>query len=349
MRIAMIIPSLSQTGPGIVARDLCVEFVKLGHMCRIFYFDEKYGLDLPCDSQKIEFTGDGIDFKEWDIIHTHGYRPDAYVYRQRNKISKFSCKLVSTLHQPIIVKELQKTYSYPKALIGSILWHRNLSCQNHIAVLNNEVLQQLPITLREKASIVFNGRSFKRNEIDVEDKNLLANIASQYKIIGTNSQIIKRKGLEQIIQALAHLPDFAFVAVGDGEEKQNLLRLAKTINVSDRCFFLGYRKNSTDYLQFYDIFLMCTRSEGFPLALIEAAAEGKSCVISNIQILKDIMSDEIVEFYNLDDIQSLVGSIIKASHDKEGKGVKLQEYYKSNLTSEAMAQRYINIYKSNGL
>ena len=75
------------------------------------------------------------------------------------------------------------------------------------------------------------------NDINNEkDYCLIKNLKSKYRIIGTNSGINKRKGLEQIIKALPLLPDYAFIAVGDGEERNKLIELAGKLKVSERDF-----------------------------------------------------------------------------------------------------------------
>ena len=133
------------------------------------------------------------------------------------------------------------------------------------------------------------------------------------------------------------------MAIGDGDQKQKLEKLAQKLNVDKRCIFLGFRSNSTDYLPFFDKFIMCTRSEGFPLALIEAASQGIPTVLSDIPILKAVVDDSMVDFYHLDDIDSLVSSI---NNDNLKKGEVLKNFYESELTARSMAERYLKIYNS---
>lgn len=341
MKIAMIIPSLAQTGPGIVARDLCNEYIKKGYYCEIFYFDDKFGLETNCKTTKLNPTYK-LNINDWDIIHTHGYRPDKYIYDYYKDVKYRKCKFITTLHQPISALELSKTYNIAKSLVGSIIWHKNLKAIDHIVVLNSDTYNNLPTTIQKKSSIIYNGRSFSVNEISETEKDFFLDLKSKYKIIGTASSITKRKGLEQIIKALPHLPNCVFVAVGGGKEKGELLKLAEKLCVSERCFFLGFKSNSTDYLRYFDIFVMCTRSEGFPLALIEAASQGISTVLSNIPILKAIVSEDLVNFYKLDDISSLVDSIKDALLNN--KGTDLKKFYNKNLTAEIMASKYLNLY-----
>lgn len=338
----MIVPSLAQKGPCIVARDLCEQFTIMGHYCELLYFDDIFGLKTTCKTTKISRIRD-INPDQWDIIHSHGFRPDHFCYRLSKDSMFDKCKLVSTQHQPITIKELNKTFPILKSIIGSLLWTKYIKKFHSIVVLNSDTYNHLPNSLKPKTSIIFNGRSIEINPIGQEDKVKLQSLQKQYKIIGTHSVIIKRKGLEQMIKALPLLPEYAFVAIGDGEDRKNLESLAQTMNVSERCIFMGYKANSVDYLPFFDIFVMCTRSEGFPLALIEAASQGLPTVLSDIPILKSIIDDKKVTFYKLDDIKSLVNAIKEATSNK--KGDVLKEYYLNNLTAQAMAKRYLSMYQ----
>lgn len=49
----MFLPNLSNTGPNIVAKDLCTGLVRKGHVCQVFYFDDIVELDMPCSIERI--------------------------------------------------------------------------------------------------------------------------------------------------------------------------------------------------------------------------------------------------------------------------------------------------------
>lgn len=338
----MILSSLDNTGPGIVAKDLCEQYILKGHECHIFYFDDIFGLSVPCAITKL-VKGDEFNPNEWDIVHSHGFRPDFFVAKNINTIRKAKTKAITTLHQPIDMKELNLTYSLSKSIVGSLIWRICLKAFDYIVVLNSITQSSLPQKLRAKSSVVFNGRSITINSINSEDQKFLNDIKRNKKIIGTCSSITKRKGLEQIVKALPSLPDHVFVAVGSGDQMDYLKNLASKLNVSDRCFFLGYRKDSVSYLPYFDYFLMCSRSEGFPLALIEAASQGIPTILSDIPILKAIVTEDIVDFYHLDDINSLINVILSMDTVK---GKRLKEFYDNNLTADIMANNYFHLYKN---
>ena len=341
MNIALVVPHLSNLGPVIVAKDLCEYYVSHNHYCEVFFFDPKYQLDFPCKCNLISMS-DKMAFEGFDIVHCHGYRPDEFVAKNRKRIK---AKCITTLHQPITYKDISLTYPKLKSLVGSVVWNWAIKKFDAVVLLNDVVRKQLKQIDEKKKFIIFNGRDVLMNEeIEQSVKERIDILKNKYTIIGTTSNIIARKGLEQIIKALPKLDNFAFVAVGDGEERHNLEQLAMHLGVHDRCVFLGYFKNATPYTNLFDIFIMCSRSEGFPLAFIEAAACGKPTILSNIPIHKSIVSSDVVVFYELDNIDDLINKVKYVDNNKEKYAKSAHELYTQSLTVDKMSNRYLDLY-----
>ena len=106
----MFLPNLSNTGPNIVAKDLCTGLVRKGHVCQVFYFDDIVELDMPCSIERIT-NMKRFDFSNWDIIHSHMFRPDLYI-RLHTLFSrkKHRTRFISTLHNPISYRALKIDY-----------------------------------------------------------------------------------------------------------------------------------------------------------------------------------------------------------------------------------------------
>ena len=79
MHIAYIVPKLANKGPVIVVLELVRQMLRHGHTCKVFYFDPEQEIQFPCPVERITFSH-AIDFRPFDIIHTHGLRPDCYVF-----------------------------------------------------------------------------------------------------------------------------------------------------------------------------------------------------------------------------------------------------------------------------
>jgi glycosyltransferase involved in cell wall biosynthesis len=345
MRVVFIIPSLANKGPVLVVRDLCIGLINQGHECKVLYFDDIRELDMPCPTEHISFN-QKIDFSQWDIVHSHMLRPDLWVFRHKSRFKKYSTKFVTTVHQNI-TQTLTSDYGFLKGFFVGMLWKIMLRKFDRVVVLTYEHIKSLNVVKQSKISVIFNGRDIDfLMPVDKADVEKIAAFRSNFKtIIGTNSIITKRKGLEQIIKALPQLPNIGYVVVGDGVEADPLKKLAKQLGVENQCLWLGARPNGFRYTALFDIYLILSRSEGFPLSLIEAAAWGKPTICSDIPILRSIVSSDQVVFTPLDDAEYLVRTINEVMFDNKGREIVLNSYYSEVLTSEVMCQNYINLYK----
>lgn len=346
MRIAMILPSLANKGPIIVARDLCRGLVGKGHTCKIYYFDDIVELDMPCDTEQISFWRK-IDFRKYDIVHSHMFRPDAYVF-YRKPLFPVHTKFVTTLHQHL---REQLPYDNPSAFkVASCIhaWLFFLRRFDGIVTLSkyHEHYYKVENHLRN-VSVIFNGREVDTSiDIDETDRECVKEFKSRYKVIGAIAYITSRKGYEQIIQALAFLPEYGILFVGDGPEVENLKTLSRKLGVSQRCLWLGKRKAGYRYLKYIDFFALCSRTEGFPLSLIEALAFAKPTVCSDIQVFSSVISEHETSFFELDDIESLVEAIRKMDVNKELYSCAAKAYYRKFLTPEVMIANYLSLYQS---
>ncbi|MEG1861814.1 MAG: glycosyltransferase family 4 protein, partial [Bacteroidaceae bacterium] len=123
MKIAYIITSLANSGPIIVVQDLVHLLVEAGHECTVFYFDEKKDLNFPCPTERISFRTK-INFKAFDVIHCHGFRPDLFVLLHKPLFCK--TKVFSTIHSYMFQDHkfkygLFKSKIYPRLVFASQL------------------------------------------------------------------------------------------------------------------------------------------------------------------------------------------------------------------------------------
>lgn len=64
------------------------------------------------------------------------------------------------------------------------------------------------------------------------------------------------------------------LVLGEGPEQEKLEQTARDLGIADRVAFLGFQMDRFAYLVGADVFLLSSRTEGFPNALIEAVAAG---------------------------------------------------------------------------
>ncbi len=85
--------------------------------------------------------------------------------------------------------------------------------------------------------------------------------------------LIERKGVDLLLQALAKVESkFELYLAGGGDEKENLLQLAKKLKIEDQVHFLG-QLSREELLKHYadsDLFVLPTREDCFALVILEA-------------------------------------------------------------------------------
>jgi len=121
MKIAYLIPYITNSGPVNVVRYLCDE-LKENHEIDVYYFKNIVNTDFPVKTKKIGFF-EKIEFDQYDIIHSHGVLPDAYTFWHKRNIAK--AKTVTTLHN-YVKEDFKYAYNPVKAFILEKAW--NIAC-----------------------------------------------------------------------------------------------------------------------------------------------------------------------------------------------------------------------------
>jgi L-malate glycosyltransferase len=343
MKIAYFLPSLARTGPIIVVNTLVKHLLNKTEKIDIYYFKDKTELDFPVNCTKIDLD-DVIDFNAYDILHSHMIKPDYYLWKNAFKIKK---PIVSTIHQ-YIYPTLKYDYNTIIASFFTPLWYKFLRRHTAIAFVSNNLKTHILNQANINYPIVIH------NGIDLEccppapadDIKIIHSLKEKYRLVGSFSHFTRRKGIDQIIKALPDLEDYALLLIGFGKEVPALLKLAKDLHVSERCRYLGFRTNAASYYRFLDLYAMPSLSEGFPLSLIEATANKVPVVCSDIPIFREFFFENEVGFFKLNDKASLINSILGISGKFSEMTKAAFEKYSLQYTSEIMAKKYLELYKS---
>jgi hypothetical protein len=90
MKIAYIIPRLMDSGLGRIPFWLSEKFY-LEHDIKVFFFDDLHPnsrkLNFGVPIQKISFSTFCHELNNYDIVHSHGLKPDVYVARYKKKLN----------------------------------------------------------------------------------------------------------------------------------------------------------------------------------------------------------------------------------------------------------------------
>ena len=95
--------------------------------------------------------------------------------------------------------------------------------------------------------------------------------------------------LDTVKRVLTTHPDAIALIAGDGELWNDLNAYAATLGIADRVRMLGWRRDLATIYAATDVFLLTSRNEGTPVALIEAMASGVPGVSTDVGGVKDVM------------------------------------------------------------
>jgi glycosyltransferase involved in cell wall biosynthesis len=124
--------------------------------------------------------------------------------------------------------------------------------------------------------------------------------------------------LETIAKVTAKRPTVVALIAGDGELRGDLEGYAAELKIADRVRFLGWRRDLANIYGATDVFLLTSRNEGTPVALIEAMASGVPGVSTDVGGVKDVIISEEVGARVADgDPDALAAPIVRYLGDRE--------------------------------
>ncbi len=327
-----------------MVNDLTRQLQLCGHHCEVFYFDDIVELNFTCKVTQISFLKP-IHFGNFDIIHSHLLRPDLYCLLYKKQIKTAGCKLICTLHTAIY-QDLEFTHGRIKSRLAIPMWELALRNMDHVVFLNHTASKSFRHLDLVSSSVIPNGRDLPVHHADLapSDLELLEQLKQKYLLTGAVSILDQRKGFEQVIELLLIQPNYAFVVVGDGPHRSVLTRLIRENQLNDRFIMLGERTEGFRYIPYFDLFLMPSRSEGLPLAVLEAMALKVPLVLSAIPELESLLSPHQAAFFELDDPSSFSQACVHASANAYNLSSNAYAHYEQFFTLKGMADTYVNLY-----
>ena len=141
-------------------------------------------------------------------------------------------------------------------------------------------------------------------------------------IVGTVTKLNWIKNPEMFIRCaslvLQRRQDVSFVLVGKGEHLHELQSLCQALGIQESVTFLGERHDVPDLLRAMDLFLLTSRVEGMPNAVLEAMATGLPCVVTGAGGSGEpIIEGETGYVVPIGDAQAMVDRVLQILADDE--------------------------------
>jgi glycosyltransferase involved in cell wall biosynthesis len=113
----------------------------------------------------------------------------------------------------------------------------------------------------------------------------------------TNAELNHNKNHTAAIDAVAefnsqHATKIFYVIIGAGDSEATLKDQVELRSLSEYVYFCGYKADARQYLLAFDIFLLPSKKEGLPYALLEAGLAQIPCIASNTGGISEVITDK---------------------------------------------------------
>lgn len=192
----------------------------------------------------------------------------------------------------------------------------------------------------KKISSVQVDRATKREELGIpEDAFVFVSVG----------ELNENKNHRTVIRAFAKtdMTNSYYLICGEGKLRQEHLKLAEELGVSDRVCFLGFRTDVSEILRACDCFVFPSFREGLSVSLMEAMAAGLPCIASRIRGNVDLLPDSRYLFEASDEVAlcQLMCDIVDGVQVRQEctRNKKTLEQYDVRNVSEQMKNIYTEL------
>ncbi len=211
-----------------------------------------------------------------------------------------------------------------------------------LVVIHNGI-KEWPLLSKDEARRILSAKTDPTSRVDLSDAGLF--------LVGMVAELHQNKGIDLAIRALAPLlharSSITLAVVGDGEERARLSKQIDHERLKGSVQLLGPVDNARDYLAAFDMFLMPSRTEALPYALLEAGMAHMPVVASNVGGIPEIITHRssglLVNPYDAQAIYDAVLSLANSADDRklyaDGLAAKVRtEFSFDSMLSKTYAQ-----------
>lgn len=222
------------------------------------------------------------------------------------------------------------------------------------AALEKQIVQAYPI-IGPKARIIPNGIPvFPANSNNSNGRKLRCQSSTVFTF-GALGNIRPAKGYGILLDAAAQVcrryPDVRFLIAGEPDKAglyESLLKKRAELGLENRVDFLGHVADSSAFLQCIDCTVSSSLTEGMPLALIEAMAQGLPVVATRCGGVPELLDHGVhgllCETGNAEELAAMMSLIHDDSALRDRLGLAAAQRAVSQFSLEAMTDRYERLY-----
>jgi len=208
---------------------------------------------------------------------------------------------------------------------------------------------------REKICTIYNGidpRSYEDQDGSSLRRQL--GIENSRKVIGAVGRLCRQKGMDVLIRALPELvhafPGLKCIITGDGPQRKILEALAEGLELGDSVVFVGERSDIPQIMAALDVFVLPSRWEGMPNAVMEAMAAARPVIATAVggcpELIEPGRNGILVPPEDHKALAQAITKILQDSHRAREMGKAGRQKISQTFTINTMVRENQDMYKS---
>jgi glycosyltransferase involved in cell wall biosynthesis len=224
-----------------------------------------------------------------DLIHAHGYGSANF-----GRVAGVLCQV------PVMLHAHDEDSQYP--------WYQSfldapLSRFTHRVIAVSSAVKESSVKKRKvkhkQVVVVYNGiplgEFIQSSPEGIATQKRAFGIGENAPVIGTVARLREEKGVEYLLRSMPSIlsvfPDTVCIVVGDGPLRESLEELSRGLGIDRNVLFTGFWQDLPDIVSIFDLQVIPSLTEGFPLAVIEAMAMRKPIIGTDVGGMKEVVRE----------------------------------------------------------
>jgi glycosyltransferase involved in cell wall biosynthesis len=371
MNILHVTTKLGNDGPGKGLKALVKYSISNSHkifihsLCPITYdecFTSKKDL-IPISEYNLSFYNfvqayvevrNIIKTNRVDLVHTHLSRADwiGRIAAYHEKVPSVSS--IRNVHSSMY----RDLYPYGLHMVAELLDDITVKYSSGLIALSSEIFNSLTI----KYPFVDNYEILNSVDINMADKYLdhtstirkELNVDKSTILFGTCANFNLQKNYSFYLEAINNIRSFLknvkFVWLGDGPLLNDIRYKINEYKLEDIIILTGNVRNPFPYLKQMNLFVLPSRYEGLPRAMMEAMCFGIPCIGTNVSGINDLIIENETGWLVPSNDPLLLGQTIIEAIESQNKwakyGINARKLILDKFSAKKSAEAHIALYSN---
>lgn len=306
--------------------------------CEVIPFDQASKIEIGI----VQRLRKEIQRRKIQMIHSHGYKPDFY----GGLAAKIAgIPIMSTCHLWTKATRALRGYARLDAII--------LRQFDKVVAVSENIFNELQTAGVPAMNLALIPNGITTGRFSTAAPIYRNLVDSDAFIFGAACRQVPAKGVDLLLRALlrvsALVPSARLLIAGDGPQLREYREMASMLGVDDKVVFLGRCNSMPEFYASLNAFVLPSRDEGLPIALLEAMASGLMVIATDVGSVACVVHDQenglLISPGNLEALISAMLSVLSNRDHLSRFGTAARSDVTAKYSQHRMVQSYADLYE----